>query len=131
MKALLEPRTSGSFKVLIRVTNPSQADLYRDIEVLVDTGATFTKLPADLLQELHIHQSATKRTLLADGRVITRPSGHARITIQGVSDLVPVIFGSRGEMIFVGATTLEILGFLVDPISQSLVPRDFLEPTES
>jgi clan AA aspartic protease len=121
----------GSFKVLIRVANPSQSDLYQDLEVLVDTGATFTKLPEDLLHQLNIPQSASKRTLLADGRVITRPSGHARITIQGVSDLVPIIFGPRGEMIFLGATTLEILGFLVDPISQSLIPRDFLEPTES
>ena len=60
-----------------------------------------------------------------------RASGHAQITIDGVSDLAPVVFGAPGVMFFLGATTLEILGFMVDPIAHKLIPRNFLEPTES
>ena len=131
MPTLLGQETMGTFKTLIRVANPVRPTLYRDLDVLVDTGATFTKLPEDILSTLDIGRSASKQTILADGRVVTRSSGHAQITIDGVSDLVPVIFGAAGEMSFLGATTLEILGFMVDPITQRLVPRNFLEPIES
>lgn|GEM_PF-3718920 len=46
---------------------------------------------------------------------------------QWRSGAVPVAFGGRGEPVLLGATTLEILGFTVDPIEQKLVPRPLLE----
>lgn len=39
---------------------------------------------------------------------------------------VPVAFAEVGESSVLGATSLEILGFGVDPVEKKLVPRDLL-----
>jgi aspartyl protease family protein len=113
----------GVFTTRIRVSHPARPDVSREIELVIDTGATLTKLPSDLLAELGITPTSKKQMVLADSSVITREAGYARIAIDGTADLVPVSFGARGEPPMLGATTLEILGFVVDPIEQKLVPR--------
>ena len=39
---------------------------------------------------------------------------------------MPVAFGEPGEEAVLGATALEILGLLVDPVNQKLIPRNLL-----
>ncbi len=90
---------------------------------MVDTGATLTKLPSDLLADLGITSTSKKQMVLADSSIITREAGYVWIVIDGTADLVPVSFGARDELPLLGATTLEILGFVVDPIDQKWVPR--------
>src|SRR2546421_436966 len=70
-----------------------------------------------------VSPTSKKQMVLADNSIITREAGYARVAIDGIADLVPVSFGTRGEPPLLGATTLEILGFVVDPIEQKLVPR--------
>ena len=113
----------GIFSTRIRVSHPARPSDSREIELVVDTGATLTKLPRDLLEGLGVTPTSKKQMVLADSSIITREAGYARIAIDGIADLVPVSFGTRGEPPLLGATTLEILGFVVDPIEQKLVPR--------
>jgi hypothetical protein len=37
---------------------------------------------------------------------------------------VPVAFGEPGEEAVLGATALEVLGLLVDPVAKKLLPRN-------
>jgi predicted aspartyl protease len=54
---------------------------------------------------------------------VIRSVGQVWVSLDGRSGIVPVAFGNRGEQVLLGATTLEILGFVVDPIDQKLLPR--------
>ena len=113
----------GTFTTRIRVSHPARPSASRELELVVDTGATLTKLPSELLADLGITPTSKKQMVLADSSIITREAGFAWIAIDGTADLVPVSFGARGELPLLGATTLEILGFVVDPIDLKLVPR--------
>jgi predicted aspartyl protease len=122
-------RTSpmGVFSVHIRVANPQDQTEWREVELVVDTGATLTKLPGDLLQELRIEPQFSVPALTSDGRLVTRAVGQAWVSLDGRAGIIPVAYGDRGEPVLLGATTLEILGFTVDPIEQKLLPRPLRE----
>ena len=117
----------GIFSAHIRVASPQARTQSREIELIVDTGATLTKLSEDLLAELLIEPQFSLPALTSDNREVMRRIGLAWININGRSGTVPVAFGGRGEQVLLGATTLEILGFVVDPIEQKLIPRPLLE----
>lgn len=65
--------------------------------------------------------------MTSENRTVTRQVGQAWVTLGGRAGIVPVAYGDRGEPVLLGATTLEILGFTVDPIEQKLVPRPLRE----
>ena len=52
------------------------------------------------------------------------------LTIDGRKGAVPVAFGDPGEEAVLGATALETLGFMVDPVGQKLVPRNLFALTK-
>lgn len=58
--------------------------------------------------------------------VLERDISAVLLTIDGRKAPVPVAFGEPGEEAVLGATTLEALGFVVDPVAKKLVPRDLL-----
>ena len=93
----------------------------RDLEALVDTGATYTMAPARLLRELGIAPMGSRRLLLADGRRAEMEIGEARATIDGDSVTTLVVFGPDDSPALLGGYTLEGLGLAVDPVEQRLV----------
>lgn len=111
----------------MRVANPQEETRWRELELVVDTDATLPKLPGDLLQELRIARQFSVPAVTSDNRTVTRAVGQAWVSIDGRGGIVPVAFGDRGEPVLLGATTLEILGFTVDPVEQKLVPRPLRE----
>lgn len=117
----------GIFSTHIQVANPEAKAQSRELELVVDTGATLTKLPEDLLQELGIQAQFSVPAVTSDGREVMRRIGLAWIGLNGRSGTVPVAFGSRGEQVLFGATTLEILGLMVDPVERKLIPRPLIE----
>ncbi len=113
----------GVFSVHIRVANPRDQSRERELEVVVDTGSTLTKLPGDLLRELQIEPQFSVPAVTSDNRTMTRAVDQAWLSLDGRAGIVPVAYGDRGEPVLLGATTLDILGFMVDPIEEKLVPR--------
>ncbi len=61
---------------------------------------------------------------LADGRRLERDTTAVLLTIDGRKAPVQVAFGEDGEEAVLGATSLEGLGFMVDPIGEKLIARD-------
>ena len=98
----------------------------RDIEAMVDTGATFTTLPGSLLRELGIEVTGRRDFWVADGRRIEMDFGEARVTINGDSVTTIVVFGEDEAAPLLGAYTLEGLALAVDPIAQRLVPTTLI-----
>ena len=88
----------------------------------MDTGATFTKVPRSILEDLDIPAARTYTALLADGRRVPREQGWATIRLEGQQFPTPVAFGEEGEPTLLGAMALEHALLAVDPHGQRLMP---------
>ncbi|MSQ12764.1 MAG: hypothetical protein EXR47_01215 [Dehalococcoidia bacterium] len=111
----------GTFRVTIEVGD-LQGSRFVSVEALVDTGATYTELPASFLRSLGITPHQRRRFELADCRFVERDMGRCWVRLNGQSDIVPVVFSEGGAPALLGAVTLEIFGLAVDPIRQRSFP---------
>jgi clan AA aspartic protease len=116
----------GLFQVNVKLANPTAPENVREISLLVDTGATLSWIPREILQNLKVKPTSRLEFQLADGRVLERDVGAALFTIDGRILVIPVAFAEAGEEPVLGATALEALGFSVDPVEQKLIPRRLL-----
>ena len=115
----------GTFNWPLRISS-MDGQQARDIDVTMDTVASFTTLPASLLRELGIEATGKRRFLLADGRRIEMDYGEARATIDGESVTTLVVFGEDHAPALLGAYTLEGLALAVDPVEQRLIPTHLI-----
>ncbi len=93
-----------------------------EIEAMVDTGASYTIVPAHLLKDLGVSPMDEISLVLADGRPVEYDIGEARATINGRSIPTLVVFGENNARALLGAYTLEGLRLAVDPIHGRLIP---------
>jgi clan AA aspartic protease len=101
-----------------------------ELHAIVDTGATFTKIPSSIALELGLESKYEAEVELGDGRVIKRGLAPAEVEIEGVRRPMLVTLGREGEKPVIGYTTLEILGFKINPITGKLertVAIEYLE----
>ena len=110
----------GTFRVMISFGHMDGGDL-REVEALVDTGATHTVLPGSLLHEMHIEPVLNRVFSFADGTEESWPMGMARISYGGEQWPCPVVFCPYDQRLM-GATTLEAFNLAVDPVKRVLVP---------
>jgi len=111
----------GTFSITIAIGTADRRT-FREVEALVDTGATFTWLPEDLLHELG-HRPITKRRFqMADGRILERDLGEVAIRIDGEERTTTCVFGDAASKPLLGAVTLEQYLLAPDPARQKLVP---------
>ncbi len=92
----------------------------------VDTGSTYTCLPADLLRELGIEPRWSIQSELADGSIVEDPIGEARVRVEGIERSTIVVFVGEGAPPLLGAYTLEGALLVVDPVRQRLAPTHAL-----
>ena len=111
----------GTFRVEVILGNPNSA-ARESAEALVDTGSTFSVMPAGLLRRLGIEPTRTRRLRLANGQVAERQTGMALFEVAGVDGEAMVAFGPE-NIHLLGATTLETLLLIVDPINRQLIPE--------
>jgi predicted aspartyl protease len=92
------------------------------VDALVDTGATFTGVPRDLLVRLGVKPERQVRLRLADGRAHLQELGYVNVELDGIEGPTYVVFGDQGSPPAIGAITLEAFLLGVDPVAQRLVP---------
>ncbi len=115
----------GEFMQTIRVSGLNGGPSV-EVETLVDTGATYTVLPASTLRDLGVSPDDYMEFQFGDQRSATYELGEARVTLNGISRVTPVVFGPESVLPLLGAVTLEAMALLVDPVAQRLVPRRVL-----
>ncbi len=96
------------------------------VNATVDTGSTYTCLPANLLRQLGITPHRRIRSELADGSIVEDPVGEARVRVDGVVTTTIVIFADEAAPALLGAYTLEGALLVVDPVQQRLAPTHAL-----
>jgi predicted aspartyl protease len=101
------------------LTKPGQG---RELELLVDTGALFSMLPAPTLEALGVKRTEKMEFETASGQVMTREIGYAWFRHNGRQALSPVIFGEEGDKSVLGVVTLETLRMEVDPVRNEIRP---------
>jgi predicted aspartyl protease len=113
----------GTFRTTILVESIERRGDTRTIEnALVDTGSEYTWVPRDVLDDLGIRPERTQRFIVADGRQLERPIGIAIVHAAGTLAPDFVVFAEPGDMILIGARTLEGLNVRVDAQRKQLVP---------
>jgi predicted aspartyl protease len=90
-------------------------------EVPVDTGAELTWVPTGVLEELGISRRKTVRFQQADGTILERWVGFAIVHAGGTFTNDEVVFGEPGDLVLLGARSLEGLNLKVDLIGRRLV----------
>ncbi len=111
----------GTFSVPIHLRNEATGEFFQ-LDALVDTGATYTLLSADLLESLGVKVLGQRDFELADNRGVRYDVGEARMRLNGDEMTVLVVFAPEGESPLLGATALELFGLAADPVNKRLVP---------
>lgn len=119
----------GAFSVMIKVGNLKDAHLKmgREIEAIVDTGATLTTISTDILEAMGVPKLGEKTFRLADGRTVQRHIGGALIEVMDQIVPATVVFGERDDPCLLGAACLEQAGVTVDPIKKKLVLAEYIQ----
>ena len=109
------------FRVTIEVQD-AKGDGFEPLEALVDTGATWTWIPRDILARLGYTPTLKRSLRTADNRIIERDAGWIHLRIGQETSPSLCIFGDEGSEILLGAFTLEGFSLAPDPVNERLVP---------
>lgn len=91
-------------------------------KVLVDTDSEYTWIPGPVLERLGIQREKKDLAfVLANGQVITRNVGFAILRVEKTFTVDEVVFAEKGDLLLLGARTLEGLNLAVDNRRKKLV----------
>jgi predicted aspartyl protease len=114
--------TMGTFRIEIEIENPTRPGERAGVSgLLVDTGSELTWIPAPVLEALGIERRKLSRFRQASGSILERWTGLASIYVAGTWTGDEVVFGEPGDLVLLGARSLEGLNLRVDPVTKLLV----------
>jgi len=95
----------------------------RTLRFLIDSGAMYSLLPADVWQSIGLGPKREADFALADGTTIRRAVSECHISLPQGDGHTPVVLGEPGDdQPLLGVVTLEILGLVFDPFRRTLHP---------
>lgn len=113
----------GVFHVDIDVANAAApTKSVKVAKLLIDCGSELTWVPETYLKQIGV--TIAKKDvpfIMANGQSITRSIGYAIIKAQGFETVDEVVFGQPGDLMLLGARTLEGFGATIDPRQKKLV----------
>ena len=113
----------GTFHIGCKVEN--HIDRSKSVQlqkVLVDTGSEYTWIPETKLEQIGVkREKKDLRFVLANGEVVTRSVGFAILRVGKNFTIDEVVFAEPGDLLPLGARTLEGLNLTVDSARKKLV----------
>lgn len=113
----------ASFSILCRISNV--VDRSRSVEIpqiLVDTDSEYTWVTGRLLEEIGIvREKKDLHFVMANGEQVTRSVGFAILHVEDSFTIDDVVFAEPGDLLLLGARTLEGLNLTVDSRLKQLV----------
>lgn len=110
----------GTFRVAIQIGDPKGGH-FETVEALVDTGASYTWVPRDVLERLGVLPEGRWEFEVAGSRVIERDVAETRVRYDGETRTTIVVFGDEGSLPLLGAYTLEGFRLAPDPVNRRLI----------
>lgn len=95
---------------------------FEPVDAMVDTGATYARMPRPLLERLGVPPLERETFILGDDRRVEYDVGQAQMRIEGRTRYGMVIFGEEHWQPLLGAITLQEFGLGVDPFHERLIP---------
>jgi predicted aspartyl protease len=111
----------ATFSVTIEVGSPDRT-VWEPVEVLADTGATFTWLPRPLLERLGYEPESTKSFEMGDGRIVDSEVGEVSVRIGSEVRNTVCVFANEDARSALGAVTMEQFLLAPDQVNRRLVP---------
>ena len=109
----------------VRVHDPADPSRFKDVKLMIDSGALHTSIPREVLEGLGIKPIRRGRYRTFEGKEIERDVGEAVIELMQERRHVPVIFAEEKDAAVLGVTTLEIFELRVNPITRKLEPATY------
>jgi predicted aspartyl protease len=112
----------GTFRIDVEIENlrePGDRRVLRS--ALVDTGAELSWFPKAVLEELHVERRKQWHFRQADGTVLVRWTGAVNLYVAETWTADEAVFGESGDLILLGARSLEGLNLRVEPVLKRLV----------
>jgi len=106
-----------SVKVKLYGADPSKSE---EVELLVDTGSTYSWIPKGILERLDVGRKGTWKFKTVDGRILDREIGETVVECMGERATRVVVFAEEGDAAILGVDALEGLGLEIDPITGQL-----------
>ena len=113
----------GAFHTSCRIANHIDRSKYVRINrLLVDTGSEYTWVPAAKLEKIGVsREKKDLRFIMANGDVVTRSVGFAVVRVGKSFTIDEIVFAEPGDLVLLGARTLEGLNLTVDAVRKKLV----------
>lgn len=110
----------GYIKVRARISDPEQTRT-RELEFLVDTGASYMVIPPAIAEELGLKPVKKTKVTLADKRELEAGYAFAYVSLLGrEAPVTALVFDSPFPLL--GTFTLQVLGLEVDPAKEQVRP---------
>jgi predicted aspartyl protease len=113
----------GTFSVGAKIENAANRSRSAIIpKMLVDTGSEYTWVSASTLESIGIkREKKDVQFTMANGQTITRSVGFAVIRVNNTFTVDEVVFADKGDLLLLGARSLEGLALVVDNRKKKLV----------
>ncbi len=104
----------------VKVINPRDETKAMELELLMDTGSTYTWIWRKRLEDLGIKPIRRQRFRTIDNRVVERGVGEAVVEYLNRRATTIVVFAEDIDNEVLGLHALEGLGLEVDPVTKKL-----------
>jgi clan AA aspartic protease len=110
----------GTFRAAIEIGD-AEGNRFEVVEALVDTGASYTWVPSNVLERLGVPPQARWEFEIAGGQVIERDVAETKARYENETRTTIVVFGDEGSLPLLGAYTLEGFRLAADPVNRRLI----------
>lgn len=113
----------GTFKIRCKIENITSRKKSAVIpEMLVDTGSEYTWVSGAILEKLDVaREKKDVSFIMANGQIVTRSVGFAIVRYDTFFTVDEVVFAEKGDLLLLGARSLEGLSLTVDSRAKRLV----------
>ena len=110
------------FKSKLAVWNPASPSRVEELELLVDTGASYSWFSRQRVEALGIRPTGRMQFRRIDGRMLEREVAPVFVRSDGHVGGDTIVVAESGDAEVLGAHTLESLGLAADPVQKRLIP---------
>lgn len=112
----------GTFSVTVTIVNPLDPTRHTTLECLVDSGASYSIIPATALEQLGIQRLREDVFTVATGERRRWRLGDVELRTDGRSGWSMAVFVPEDTPPVLGAHGLEALGLGIDSVNRRLIP---------